>query len=101
MTLKVIKSIGLDSRPECKHVILRWFKDVTIGGLPSDTGWVVGFDIGAEERLWHPPVARDYGLGRSITKKQKRALVRRAANECAAVKLIHGFELVEDEVEGV
>lgn len=85
---------------KCKRVTLRWFVDVAIGGRSSDTGWVVGFNIGAKELLWVPPADRDYGRGRNINTNQKRALVRRASKE-HPVDLARSFEMTIDTVEGV
>jgi hypothetical protein len=100
MNVRVIKATATDPRPQCKRVTLRWFNDVSMGSTPSESGWVLGFDIGAKELLWGPPADRDYMRGKSINKNQKRALARRAAKH-HAVKLVHGFKLTEDEVDGV
>jgi len=85
---------------KCKQVTLRWFRDVAIGGLTSDTGWVIGFHTEEHGDVWAPPLDRDYMMGRRISTNQRRALVRRAAS-VNGIKLASRFEMLVDSVEGV
>jgi hypothetical protein len=71
---------------------------------PSDSGWVIGFDLeDGHDLLWVPPVDRDYCRGRDIPINQKRAIVWRAARGRFGIvfELVPGFEMKVDEAKGI